>query len=529
MYTTDVTVSNVEPSISLTGHEPPTRATEDLLLHRHGSRHRRHPHRHHRLRQSLRFGRYDPATGQGSFQCEFPDGPGTTDVTATVTDSDVLRHGRPEMTVDTPTSPRRRALGRRDAADEGQTKSYTYTVNDLGDDANPTITTSCGTGVTKSNETSSGFDCTFPDGPANPTVSVSADDGDPSNNTGSDTRPVDVSNLPPTADGQSVNTDEDTTKTITLTGSDPAGGADPLSFKITSLPDDGTLYEGNGTSAADEIQPSDLPRTLAGDQATYEPDANYNGPNSFEFKANDGTVNSAAATVSVSVAAINDAPTVETESGSASYTEGGDAAEISPLLTVDDPDTANLTGATVSITTGRLSGDTLSFDTQNGITGNYDSGTGVLTLSGPSSVENYQTALRSVRYSSTSNSPGTSRTVSFQVNDGEAANNLSNTATRNISITEVNSAPEITTSTGTTSFTENDPAIEVDNALTVTDSDSSDLVGATVEITSGYAGGEDELLFTDQNGITGSVSVAAHPDPDRRRKRGQLPDGATKR
>ena len=41
---------------------------------------------------------------------------------------------------------------------------------------------------------------------------------------------------------------------------------------------------------------------------TYTPAANYNGPDSFTFKANDGTVDSNVATVSITVTAVNDAP-----------------------------------------------------------------------------------------------------------------------------------------------------------------------------------------------------------------------------
>ena len=42
---------------------------------------------------------------------------------------------------------------------------------------------------------------------------------------------------------------------------------------------------------------------------SYTPAANYNGPDSFTYNANDGTVNSAsAATVSITVNAVNDAP-----------------------------------------------------------------------------------------------------------------------------------------------------------------------------------------------------------------------------
>ncbi len=40
----------------------------------------------------------------------------------------------------------------------------------------------------------------------------------------------------------------------------------------------------------------------------YTPNANYNGTDSFTYKANDGSADSSAATVTISVAAVNDAP-----------------------------------------------------------------------------------------------------------------------------------------------------------------------------------------------------------------------------
>ena len=68
----------------------------------------------------------------------------------------------------------------------------------------------------------------------------------------------------PTANDQSVSTDEDTALGITLTGSDPEGQA--LDFTILSAPSQGRL---SGTAP-------DL---------TYTPDANFNGSDSFTFKA----------------------------------------------------------------------------------------------------------------------------------------------------------------------------------------------------------------------------------------------------
>ena len=83
----------------------------------------------------------------------------------------------------------------------------------------------------------------------------------------------------------------------------------------------------------------------------------------------------------------------------------------------------------------------LGFTNQNGITGSYSATTGVLTLSGSSSVANYQTALRSVTYFNSSDNPSQTRTISYQVDDGSAANDASNVVTSTVSVTPVNDAP----------------------------------------------------------------------------------------
>ena len=110
-----------------------------------------------------------------------------------------------------------------------------------------------------------------------------------------------VSEHPPVANAQSVSVNTGSTATVTLTGSDPDN--DPLRFKVTSLPGHGRLYDGAGTGGH-LIAAKELPYALtgAGNTATYLPDAGYSGPDAFQFKANDGQLDSiAAATVSVSV------------------------------------------------------------------------------------------------------------------------------------------------------------------------------------------------------------------------------------
>jgi hypothetical protein len=96
-----------------------------------------------------------------------------------------------------------------------------------------------------------------------------------------------VINKAPVADDQAVNTNEDAPATITLTASDADG--DALSYRIVTYPSHGSL---SGT----------------GPHLTYTPNLDYNGPDSFTFKVNDGQVDSNIATASITITAVNDAP-----------------------------------------------------------------------------------------------------------------------------------------------------------------------------------------------------------------------------
>lgn len=93
--------------------------------------------------------------------------------------------------------------------------------------------------------------------------------------------------MPPVATSASLSTNEDTSLAVTLAGTD--GNGDPLTFTVMITPAHGTL---TGT-------PPNL---------TYNPAANYFGSDSFTFKVNDGLADSAAATISLTVNSVNDAP-----------------------------------------------------------------------------------------------------------------------------------------------------------------------------------------------------------------------------
>ena len=136
------------------------------------------------------------------------------------------------------------------------------------------------------------------------------------------------------------------------------------------------------------------------------------------FTVNDGDVNSNTLTRDITVAAVNDAPVESAIEGAAlSYTENDGAVAITSALAVNDVDDKNIESAVVQITGNYANGeDVLAFTNQLGITGSWNAVTGEMTLTGSTTLANYETALRSITYENTSNDPNTAtRTVSFTV------------------------------------------------------------------------------------------------------------------
>ena len=191
------------------------------------------------------------------------------------------------------------------------------------------------------------------------------------------------------------------------------------------------------------LSPTNTYLISASDSLRFVPNANYNGnPGSIVVLLIDDSAgpvvtgtrldssipgsggstrySNSTMTLSTSVTAVNDAPDINADT-TATFTEGAGAIAVTPAFTVTDIDNANLTGATISVA-DFVAGDVLGFVNQNGITGVYNSGTGVLTLTGTASVANYQAAIRSITYdfAGDANVGGTdnSRTVNITVTDG---------------------------------------------------------------------------------------------------------------
>jgi hypothetical protein len=221
------------------------------------------------------------------------------------------------------------------------------------------------------------------------------------------------------------------------------------------------------------------------------------------------TLNSVGSTAAVLVDATNEAPVLAgMEVSALDYIEGNGEVNITTGVIVIDSNDTNIESALIQVTGNYRAGeDILNFINQNGITGSWNTLTGTLTLTGTSSLANYQTALRSVRYNNTSLIPDISdRTISFKVNDGE---DESNTVSRIINVQSVNNIPALGIGTGVLRYTEGSEAKIIAGTINVNDADDTNLSGAVIEISGNYRQGEDILSFENQNGITGVWNAAA--------------------
>jgi hypothetical protein len=119
----------------------------------------------------------------------------------------------------------------------------------------------------------------------------------------------------------------------------------------------------------------------------------------------------------------NFAPTLSV-AADAEFVRSKLAARLSPIVRLSDADRRTLASASVAITGGFRRGDYLFTDVSGtNIARHYDSGTGVLTLTGVDTLIRYEQVLANVRYVPRGNDIDddcfdAAREISWTVNDG---------------------------------------------------------------------------------------------------------------
>ncbi|MBL8830154.1 MAG: hypothetical protein JNM18_24465, partial [Planctomycetaceae bacterium] len=205
---------------------------------------------------------------------------------------------------------------------------------------------------------------------------------------------------------------------------------------------------------------------------------------------NDGVGSSVNVTSFVTVTATNSAPVISLTAGAASYLENASPAVIDGSLTITDADSTSLTGASVAITAGYVSGDTLSVGSANGLTISYNAATYILSLSGSATVATYQNVLRTVRFHSTNDDPTAAvRTIQLVASDSTTS---SAPVTRLLNVTPSNDLATVDLNGGaagvnyTASYTAMSSTVAIvgANSLTINDPDNALLSGATVSLNS---------------------------------------------
>ncbi|MEM9214573.1 MAG: cadherin-like domain-containing protein, partial [Cyanobacteria bacterium P01_F01_bin.150] len=238
------------------------------------------------------------------------------------------------------------------------------------------------------------------------------------------------------------------------------------------------------------------------------------------------------ATKTVAIAQTNDKPVV-TPGGPLDYTENNPATVIDNTITLVDSDDDDITGGTVTIHPSDLTpGDILAVDTAAfpNISASYDPGTGVLTLTGTDTKENYEAVMRLVTFESSSDDPtetSNTREITWSVTDANsdgAGAQVNLPVTSTINVTPVNDPPTLDLdgddSSGATGNNYQDVlipgggpvAIGDVSDVAIGDLDDDDISEATITLTTRPNGATEELILDQAtvDAINSDITVIAY-------------------
>ena len=306
---------------------------------------------------------------------------------------------------------------------------------------------------------------------------------DVTDGTATDTATVNITVVPPndtpTADATSGSGNEDGSGiVVTLTGHDADG--DALTFAAGTATNG--LVSVPGSVSCDANVPS-----LCSATVTYTPNANFFGSDSFTYTVNDGTIDSAPATASITVNPVNDQP---------SFTKGADQT------VNEDAGAQTVNGWATAISAGPAN-ESAQIVTFGGSTNN----------DGLFSVLPAINSAGDLTYTPAVNANGTATVTIQATDDGGVANggnNQSPTQTFVITVTAVNDVPSFTKGADQTLF-EDAGAQSVSGWATAISKGPADESAQTVSFT---ASNDNNGLFSVQPGVspTGTLTYTSAPN-----------------
>jgi surface-anchored protein len=203
------------------------------------------------------------------------------------------------------------------------------------------------------------------------------------------------------------------------------------------------------------------------------------------------------------------APTITLPEAVTTYTEQATARIVASNISLSDLDSLNFDGGQLRVDipihaqTGDelqilhqgngtnqigVSGNTVTIGVAGGSTvviGTFTGGTNgdplVVALTDQATPPRVQALMRRIAFRNMTDDPtNEERAVRFVVADGDGE--ISDAVIREVAVIPVNDAPVVVTSEGSSSYVENDPAIIIDSAVTVSDVDSTNFEGGKLTI-----------------------------------------------
>jgi|GEM_PF-739635 len=293
-------------------------------------------------------------------------------------------------------------------------------------------------------------------------------------------------------------------------------GDSPLT--ITLAVDRGTIAstDGNGTTAGVTVATSGTTSmTLQGSAAdlntylndtskiTFTTDSNDTTSATLTVTPNDGTEDGTADTVSISISAVNDDPTISGLATDVTVTEDTASNVDLSASALADVDSAGTITTYLIASAGTLAATSGGSVTVSG------SGTGTLTLSGTvANINTFLDTASNVTYTGASNANGNdATTLTVRANDGDGSGNV-DLGTVNIDITAVNDDPTISGLVSDVTVTE-DTAGNLDlSASAIADVDSAGTVTAYLIASAGTMTASSGGSVTVSGSGTGTLTLS---------------------